>query len=268
MTQSFSHEGLAFNVLQRGSGKPVMFQHGLCGDSRQTAEAFPEDPRWCLHTLECRGHGKSPIGALDALSIPTFAGDVAAYIEKELHEPVVMGGISMGAAISLRLAVTRPELVRALILVRPAWIAEPAPINHTGNIEVGRLLTQFPNDVARIAFENGTVGSQIKVESPDNYISLTGFFAREPQAETSALLLSIGGGDPGVTRDQLAALDLPVLVVGTDADVIHPRAMAEELGALIPKARVEIIYPKGESRARHINELHRTITTFLQECAP
>jgi hypothetical protein len=39
-----------------GKGLPVIFQHGLCGDARQTIEAFPQDPRFRRITIEARGH--------------------------------------------------------------------------------------------------------------------------------------------------------------------------------------------------------------------
>src|SRR6266481_8331263 len=42
-----------------GEGLPVIFQHGLCGDARQTIEAFPQDPRFRRITIEARGHGGS-----------------------------------------------------------------------------------------------------------------------------------------------------------------------------------------------------------------
>jgi pimeloyl-ACP methyl ester carboxylesterase len=42
-----------------GEGLPVIFQHGLCGDARQTIEAFPRDPHFRRITIESRGHGGS-----------------------------------------------------------------------------------------------------------------------------------------------------------------------------------------------------------------
>ena len=102
--------GVRLALHERGQGRPVVFQHGLCGDARQTLQAFPD--QGLLMTLECRGHGQSD--ATGPYSIAVFADDVAALIET-LDGPVILGGISMGAAIATRLAVIRPDLVRALI---------------------------------------------------------------------------------------------------------------------------------------------------------
>ena len=40
-----------------------------------------------------------------------------------------VGGISMGAAIALRIAALRPDLVSALVLARPAWLDANGPEN-------------------------------------------------------------------------------------------------------------------------------------------
>src|ERR1700722_16957901 len=64
-----------------GKGLPVIFQHGLCGDARQTIEAFPPDPRFRRITIEARGHGGSEAGDPTLFSVRTFASDVAAFID-------------------------------------------------------------------------------------------------------------------------------------------------------------------------------------------
>jgi pimeloyl-ACP methyl ester carboxylesterase len=52
-------DGVALRVDDGGGpGTPVVFQHGLCGDARQTAEVFPPDPAFRRRTLACRGHGR------------------------------------------------------------------------------------------------------------------------------------------------------------------------------------------------------------------
>ena len=74
------------------------------------------------------------------LSIATFAEDVAALIEDAAGGPVRAGRHLDGGGDRLRLAVTRPDLVRALVLVRPAWVTDAGPANMAPNAEVGALL--------------------------------------------------------------------------------------------------------------------------------
>lgn len=244
-----------------GAGAPVLFQHGLCGDARQTAEAFPTLPSFRRMTLECRGHGASQMGAV---SLAIFADDVAALAEG-LSPPLVMGGISMGAAIALRLAVTRPDLVRALILVRPAWGTDPAPPNMAPNAEVGALLAGLPPAEARATFAASATARRLASEAPDNLASLTGFFDRAPLADTARLLTTISADGPGITEADLRALRLPVLVCGTVEDAIHPLALAHHLADLIPGARFAELPPKGRDKPVHISALHAEMTAFLKE---
>ena len=172
---SFARDGLALAVAETGTGRPVLFQHGLCGMAAQTAEVFPENLGWRRLTLECRGHGRSDAGAAEDFSLATFADDLAAFIETRQLAPVVLGGISMGAALAMRLAVKRPDLVRALVLARPAWLTEAGPANLLPNIVVGDLLDRFPPAEALRRFEATPLAHQLAAEAPDNLATLRGF---------------------------------------------------------------------------------------------
>ncbi len=244
---------------QRGSGKTFVFQHGLCGDARQTFEAAPDLPGWQLSTLDCAGHGTSP--AAPPFSIARFADDVTALIET-LPGPVVLGGISMGAAIATRIAVRRPDLVRGLVLVRPAWGTQAAPPNMQANAEVGRMIAA---GAGRGAFQNSPTAKHLALVAPDNLASLMGFFDREPLAVTSTLLTQISTDGPGITDLDLAKLRLPVLICGTTLDAVHPLVLARELAALIPASRFIELPPKGADKPAHLAALHAAITDFLQE---
>lgn len=246
-----------------GAGRPVLFQHGLCGDARQTAEAFPPDARFRRVTLECRGHGASEFDP--APSLAKFTDDLAAVAEG-LGGPIPVGGISMGAALALRLAVARPDLVSHLILVRPAWGAgEDAPTNLEPNVEVGMLLYRFAVAEGREEFLSSDTAARLRAESPDNLASLTGFFAREPVSRTAVLLTALSREGLGVSAAQLAALRVPVLVCGTAEDAIHPVALARGLAAGIAGAGYVDLPPKGRDKAAHIAALHKAISGFLTE---
>ena len=244
---------------QRGTGKAFVFQHGLCADARQTFEAAPDLTGWQLLTLDCAGHGGSP--ATPPLSIARFADDVTTLIET-LRGPVVLGGISMGAAIASRVAVLRPDLVRGLVLVRPAWLCEAAPPNMQPNAEVGRYIAA---GAGRAAFEGSATAQRLAQEAPDNLSSLLGFFDRQPLAVTSTLLSTISADGPGITRRDLTLLKIPALVCGTAQDAVHPLALAHEMAGLIPGAKFTELPPKAEDKPAHLAALHATIADFLQE---
>jgi pimeloyl-ACP methyl ester carboxylesterase len=258
---------LAFFDAQTGT-TPVLFQHGLCGSAQQTAEAFPDDAELRLLTLECRGHGHSPTGPVEALSIAQFADDVCALVEAEKLGPVILGGISMGAAIALRIAATRPELVRALVLVRPAWVTEAGPANMRPNAEVGELLAQLSPERARESFEQSATARQLASSAPDNLATLRGFFERQPQADTSALLRRISADGPGIGPDAVRAIRVPALVIGHEGDAIHPLAHARSLAQLLPQAQLTTITPKAVSREAYVHDLHAALRPFIQSLAP
>lgn len=244
---------------QRGTGKDFVFQHGLCGDARQTFEATPDLAGWRLTTLDCAGHGAA--AAVPPFSIARFADAVIAVIET-LPGPVMIGGISMGAAIALRIAVTRPDLIRGLLLVRPAWLTECAPANMQPNQEVGQLMARGQ---PQSAFAGSATARHLAQVAPDNLTSLLGFFDRAPQAVTAALLCAIATDGPGVSRADLAALRLPARVCGTTRDAVHPLQLARDLAGLIPAARFTELPPKGTDKFAHLATLHHVIRDFLQE---
>ncbi len=248
-----------------GGGLPVVFQHGLCGEVSQTREAFPADPAFRRITVEMRGHGASEAGNPVAFSMAAFCDDLAAFINTSGLAPVVVGGISMGAAIALRLAVKRPELVRGLILARPAWVTASSPDNMKPNAEAGALLARLPQADAFDAFMAGTAASELAKHAPDNLASLKGFFARDPQAVTAALLQRISADGPEVTEVEVRAVDLPTLIIGHERDAIHPLAHAHALHRMIRHSRLSEITPKAVDKARYLTDFHSAVRAFLKD---
>ena len=57
-------------------------------------------------------------------SMSDIAGHLAAAVEDEFGEPVLLTGRSSGSSVALQLAVDRPELVRALVVVAATSRAE------------------------------------------------------------------------------------------------------------------------------------------------
>jgi pimeloyl-ACP methyl ester carboxylesterase len=239
--------------------RTLIFHHGLCGDSAQPAEVFPAGIGWHCLTPEARGHGKTPTGPYDELFIPTFTGDLI----KTIQAPAVIGGISMGAAIALRLAVERPDLVQALILARPAWLAEDNPPNLAANALAGDLLRRYPPAEALAHFNSHPLTRQLAAESPDNLESLQSCFTRQPIETTAELLVRISASGPGVTPAQIRNIQVPTLVLATARDFVHPIPMARELAALIPNAQYVELTPKSANRAQYLDDFRAAISSFL-----
>ena len=250
-----------------GSGRPIVFQHGLGGDATQPADVFPVSSGWAALTLECRGHGQSEAGSPQAFSIATFAADVIATIEAAGGGPMPVGGISMGAAIALRIAALRPDLVSALVLARPAWLDANGPENMQPNMFVGELLRDFAPDDAAKLLEKSSLADRLASEAPDNLVALRGFSAgnqsRSPGNYSSAspLMVPVSTGKPSLPCTPRASHR-------QRRRSVHPIGMARELATLLPNARFVEITSKSVDRNRYREEFCAALAAFLKELTP
>ena len=259
-----TRDGCRVGFVDDGHGVPVLWQHGLGATQAQVAEVFPDSPRFRRITLECRGHAESELGAPDGLSIRQFSDDAAGLLDHLGVRRAVAGGISLGAAIALHLAVHDPERVSALIIARPAWISEAAPENLATYIDVAELLAQYGAEEGLERLQATERYQLVMRQSPDNAASLRSFFAREP-ASTVALLSRIPAQGPGVTRQQVSRLALPTLVIANQGDHVHSIAMATAVAELIPGAKLTIIPAKNSNRDAYVNAFKAALDEFLSQ---
>lgn len=248
---------------QVGDGQPVLFQHGLGGDQWQCDEAFPRSNLWRRVTVECRGHGASAPGEVSAISIERYAEDIIQFIESELPVPVVIGGISMGAVLSLRIALTRPELVRGLILARPAWALESAPENMRPNVRVGELLIDHSPADAESLFTRTETFRMLQAVAPDNLASLMSFFRKPDARQFGHILARISNDGPGIDPAMLRGFDTPTLVLATGEDHIHPLHLAESLATHLHAGPVVQLTPKQRDKSAYVQEFRLALDEFL-----
>lgn len=246
-----------------GEGLPVIFQHGLGGDEAQVAEVFPDGEGIRRLTLECRGQGKSSAGKPSELAIASFTEDVLAFADSRGVELFIMGGISMGAAIALRIAVKNPARVKALILARPAWLWESGPDNMQAFAEVAGYLRRSDQQRALGDFENSATAQGLELEAPDNLASLEKFFAVKDRETVASILSAIAADGPKVSEAEVRAISVPTLIIGHEIDAIHPIKYARTLANLINGSKLLEITPKATDKSKHINEFREHLTQFL-----
>ncbi|MER8444786.1 alpha/beta hydrolase [Mesorhizobium sp. M1066] len=256
----------ALRVFDTGQGRlPVVFQHGLGGDAAQVAQNYPDSPSYRRLTVECRSQGGSGTGTTRPFSIAMFADDVLAAADAAGLERFVAGGISMGAAIALRLAARHPDRVTGLVLVRPAWVFDAAPQNMRPYLEVAELIRSRPLDEARDIFAASATAARFRTEAPDNLASLLGFFARDNAAVFAEMMQAIADDGPGVTRAEAAGFKAPTLVIGSGIDLVHPLATARSLADAVPNAAFAEVTPKATDKERHFAEIRAAIGSFLKD---
>lgn len=251
-------DGARLQGLESGEGPVVVFQHGLGGDEAQIAEIFPAGGYRRL-TLECRGHGKSTAGNPDGFSISNFADDILAFADVRNVDRFVMGGISMGAAIALRIAVKYPQRVKALVLARPAWRFGPAP----DNMQVIAKAVPFIRIGDRAGFEASETARMLEVQGPDNLSSLLGNFSKPDPLMVANLLAAIAADGPGVTEAEVRAIKMPTLVIGNAQDFVHPMAHAQWLAERISGSRLVEITSKVTDKSRYVEEFRAALAAFL-----
>jgi pimeloyl-ACP methyl ester carboxylesterase len=113
---------LAFEVT--GEGPPLVILHGLFGSARnwrRVARGLRDHYR--VYSLDLRNHGESPWDS--TMSYEAMADDVRAFIEAEGIAGAAVLGHSMGGKAAMALALARPELVGALIVVDVAPVTRP-----------------------------------------------------------------------------------------------------------------------------------------------
>jgi pimeloyl-ACP methyl ester carboxylesterase len=252
---------LAYEIA--GDGLPVLWQHGLGADRMQPAEVFPSMPGIQRITLECRGHGASELGDPSRLSIAQFTEDSVQLLNHLSISRAVVGGISLGAAIGLRLAATLPSRVKALILARPAWVNHAAPATMKPYLLISEALKKFGPEQGLREYEQSEIFAEVQRVSPDNAASLLSFFS--PGGESTIELLSrIPKDGPGVSANEIARIAAPTVVIANGQEYVHPIRYAEELRKLIPSSSLQVITSKTLDRGLYVSEFRAAIASFLQ----
>jgi pimeloyl-ACP methyl ester carboxylesterase len=265
---AWEHAGINFWYVDKGAGLAFVFQHGLGGDRRGPLELYAHRPDIRLIALDCRGHGKTqPLGAVDKLRFDVFADDIVALLDHLDIARFVAGGISMGAGVALNLALRYPQRVAGLLLVRPAWLAQPAPPNLAGIVTVGELIRDLGVPGGRAHFLASPLYARLAQEAPYTAENLLAQFDEPRAADAWPRLLQLPADAPNRDPAAWRAVTVPTLVLSNRADPIHPSDYAETLAAAIPSAQRVEVPSKALDKAAHVAAARKEITSFLARLA-
>ncbi|HEY3289949.1 MAG TPA: alpha/beta hydrolase [Anaerolineae bacterium] len=261
----FKRDGLIFNYVDIGDGVPFVFQHGMGGDVHQpTGIYIPQNER--LLAFDCRGHGgTTPLGDVNKLSFADFADDLIALLDYLKIQQAVIGGISMGAGVALNTAIRYPHRASALVLSRPAWLWQAAPDNLAVYTLIAKLLRMEGPETGLASFIKSDIYHAIQVESPDAANSLVGQFTNPRALETVDKLERMPNDAPAHSEMELRKIQMPVLVMASRQDPIHPFDFGMRLSDVIPGARFEELTPKSMSQERHRADVQRFVSSFISQ---
>ncbi len=261
----FSFDGLSFHYLDSGQGIPFVFQHGLGGGANQPFGLFHPPAGIRLLCLDCRGHGETrPLGDPAKIGIASFADDVFAFANHLHLQHLIVGGISLGAAVALNFALRHQHRVLGLILSRPAWLDSPTPGSVRIYSSIARLIRQLGSRRGLDVFQQSEEYREIFRESPDAAESLARQF-QEPRAEETVVRLErIPSDVPGGDRRAWALIRKPTLVLANLQDPIHPFEYGEILAQIIPGAIFKQITSKSFGKEQHAADVQKAIEEFLR----
>jgi pimeloyl-ACP methyl ester carboxylesterase len=154
----FTYEKVVFNYQSIGEGYPLLVLHGLGGDLSQGLGLLHGLKGYKLLSMDFKSHGDTQYESeANEYNFASFAQDALAFVKHMGYKQILLGGISMGAGVSLRLAVDNPGLVKGLILIRPAWLNQSSPINL-------HIMLSIADCIKKAGLDKG-VCNQLKVDN-------------------------------------------------------------------------------------------------------
>jgi pyruvate dehydrogenase E2 component (dihydrolipoamide acetyltransferase) len=222
----------------------LVFLHGLGGSYSTWASVlgdFAETYR--VVAVDLPGHGGSdkPSPASTDYSISGLAAKLGELLEKLELTPAVLIGHSLGGATALQLALDRPKLVRALVLVDSAALGleinnelldrvESAPSRD----EARQLLELFFQD-RRFVLERGIDEMYAARNAP----------GADDAVKAIAASAFTRHGQNLVLADRLGELEVPLLVIWGELDRVIPSTHAVAVLTALPTAWLEIMEGVG-----------------------
>ncbi len=261
-THSFVHDGhrLVYDVYGEGE-RLLLYMHGLLLDSelnRGIASALAERGNRVV-LLDLLGHGRSdqPTHAAE-YRIDSYADQAIALLDELGAPSAVLGGMSLGANVSLFAATQHPERVNALVLEMPVleWAVPSAAIAfvpillaaHYGRWILGPI-TATLRRLPRTPF--GTLNSFLNAGSL-------------PPDVIAAIMHGVLVGPVAPTIDARCGIEVPTLVLAHANDLIHPFDDADNLIHQLPNATLVRARSPLELRLMP-TRLTDSIATFLDE---
>ncbi len=240
----------SIRVRELGSGRPVVFVHGVLVDGRiwdgvAARLAAGGGVRCVLPDLPLGSH-TTPMAPDADLTPPTVAGLVADLLDALDLDDVTLVGSDSGGAISQMLVTTRPERVGRVVLLN----CDAFEVFPPGIFKGMLLAPKIPGGVAALAaalrigvIQRGTF--RLLTERPMDRALLREWCAA---SKNPAIRRDVGKLLAGASKDQtldagakLGRFGGPALLVWGDADRFFTSSLAERLSAAFADARIERI---------------------------
>jgi pimeloyl-ACP methyl ester carboxylesterase len=237
------------NIVDIGSGPPMIFIHGLSGCWQNWLENIPHFAReHRVIAVDLPGFGRSEMPA-DPISVNRYADTIDALMgELDIDSAQIVGN-SMGGFVGAELAISHPARVQRLVLVAAAGLS----IEHVRTIRTSGFRHRAENIaffyIGWLASRSHQVAARPRLRH-----ALLLIVAAHPSRLPPALTMEqvLGSGKPGFSdaleamctypiRDRLERIASPTLIVWGEKDRLVPLRDASVFERLISDAR-KIVY--------------------------
>ena len=246
-----------------GGDRPVViFSHGLFMDHEMFAPqvAALADRYRCV-TWDERGHGSTAGATLAPFSYYDSADDLAALLAHLGIRRAVLAGMSQGGFLSMRCALTHPDVVRGLILIdTQAGIEDPEKIAGYQALMHDWTTNGLSDTVA------GVIESIILGADWSGAEYWKNKWRRWLPVNVRGCFATLTARDDITTS--IARINVPTLVVHGDCDAAIPLALGQMLVSQIAGAQLAVI-PGGGHAANltHPAPTNAAIEQFLGRIA-
>lgn len=243
-----------------GEGIPFHFQHGLGSNLAQPQGLLANLGGVQLISMDCPGHGAAALTGTSTPSFAFYSQQVIQLMDQLQISEAIFGGISMGAGISTYIALQHPERVKALVLVRPAWLDQGLPENLKILLTAADYIDQAGN---LEGFKEEPTFQAIHRAVPSAARSVLGVFAETQRAEISTVLRAMVQDHPFKDISQLYHIKSPTLVIGNEDDPLHPYSMAEAMHQHLPNSTLEKVISRYIDDAQHRKTVVQIVSKFI-----
>lgn len=253
-----------------GEGPAVVLCHGATATRRYVLHGSRALARagHAVVAYDARGHGESdPAPPGQGYGYPELVGDLEAVVAVAVGEGrFVLAGHSMGAHTAVAYALRHPERLAGLVAIGPVYRGqvEPSALRYWDGLAAALEAGGVEAFLDYVEREQG---------ADPEWADSVRRFTRERLERHGNLdvlaeaLRELARSRPFESLEELERLEVPALVVAShdEADPGHPRAVAEEYAARLPRARLVGERPGDSPLAWQGGRLAREIAAFCAE---
>lgn len=256
--------GRSIYYQEIGEGEPLLAVMGLSADTLAWAlqvKDWSEAHR--LVIFDNRDVGQSSY-ADGPYEVEDMAADALALADHLGLEAFHLVGLSLGGAISQRIALDHPDRVRTLQLLVTYGGAGNAALARAGTL--GAIARKSSREefvdllmfmtMSETFFENRGMVDLVRTAMLGN---------PHPQA-MDAFVRQLDAGSRHEVRDRLGELSMPVHVIGAEKDMMVPVWKSREIHELVPGSRYSVIKDSGHAlNIEKPHELNPLVLDFIRE---